>query len=142
MSDASTNLSAVKKILIIDDQSDIQTIARIGLTIIGGWEVMVASSGQAGLMQARTNHPDAILLDVMMPDMDGTDTARALRADRDTQSIPIVFLTAKAQATDRKRLYQLGAQGVIHKPFDPTTLASQIAGFLEWPLPERPPQSA
>ncbi|MFK8182598.1 MAG: response regulator [Phormidesmis sp.] len=124
-----------KRILMIDDERDIQTIARIGLTVIGGWQVVTADSGQAGIALAKANHPDAILLDVMMPDMDGTATARALQADSTTQTIPIIFLTAKAQAVDRKRLYSLGAQGVIHKPFDPTTLASQISGFLGWALP-------
>lgn len=119
---------------MIDDESDIQTIARIGLTMIGGWQVLTADSGKEGIVQAREHHPDAILLDVMMPDMDGAATARALQADSITQAIPIIFLTAKAQAVDRKRLYELGAQGVIHKPFDPTTLASQIAGFLGWTL--------
>jgi len=123
----------VKRILMIDDEIDIQTIARIGITIMGGWEVMSATSGKDGIAQAKAHRPDAILLDVMMPDMDGADTARALKRDLATQTIPIVFLTAKAQAIDRKRLYELGAQGVIHKPFDPTTLASQIAGFLGWP---------
>ena len=123
-----------RQILIIDDEADIQTIARLGLTVIGGWKVITAISGEAGIAQAKAHRPDAILLDVMMPDMDGAATARALKADSDTHTIPIVFLTAKAQAVDRKRLYGLGAQGVISKPFDPTTLASQIAGFLGWPL--------
>ena len=124
-----------KQILIIDDEVDIQTIARIGLTVIGGWQVLTAISGETGLIAAKMHQPDAILLDVMMPDMDGAQTAHALQADSTTQTIPIIFLTAKAQAVDRKRLYGLGAQGVIHKPFDPTTLATQIAGFLAWEMP-------
>ena len=124
-----------RRILMIDDEKDIQTVARIGLTMASGWEVLCANSGQDGITQAKAYRPDVILLDVMMPDMDGTDTARTLKADQATQAIPIIFLTAKAQAVDRRHLYSLGAQGVIHKPFDPTTLASQIAGFLGWPLP-------
>ncbi len=121
-----------KQILIIDDEADIQTVARIGLTVLNGWQVLTADLGQEGLRQAQAYQPDAILLDVMMPDMDGVATLAALKADTTTQSIPIVFLTAKSKAADRKRLYELGAQGVIHKPFDPTTLASQISGFLGW----------
>ena len=122
-----------KQILIIDDEVDIQTVARVGLTVFGGWQVITATSGKAGIAQAKAHRPDAILLDVMMPDMDGADTIRTLKADSATQTIPVVFLTAKTQAMDRKRLYALGAQGVICKPFDPTTLASQIEGFLGWP---------
>lgn len=121
-----------KQILMIDDETDIQTVARIGLTIVGGWQVLTASSGAEGISQAKDHRPDAILLDVMMPDMDGFATLSALKADADTQSIPIIFLTAKAKAADRKKMYAIGAQGVINKPFDPTTLTSQIAGFLGW----------
>jgi len=121
-----------KQILMIDDESDIQTVARIGLTMIGGWQVLTANSGREGIAQAKSHILDAILLDVMMPDMDGVATLKALKADAETQSIPIIFLTAKSRAMNRKELYALGAQGVIHKPFDPTTLASQISGFLGW----------
>ena len=121
-----------KQILMIDDESDIQTVARIGLTIMSDWQVLTASSGKEGIAQAKSHTLDAILLDVMMPDMDGIATLKALKADSSTQSIPIIFLTAKSRALNRKELYALGAQGVIHKPFDPTTLASQIAGFLGW----------
>ncbi|MEM6867698.1 MAG: response regulator [Cyanobacteria bacterium P01_C01_bin.121] len=121
-----------KQILMIDDESDIQTVARIGLTIMSDWQVLTASSGKEGIAQAKSHKLDAILLDVMMPDMDGIATLKALKADSSTQSIPIIFLTAKSRALNRKELYALGAQGVIHKPFDPTTLASQIAGFLGW----------
>lgn len=121
-----------KQILMIDDEADIQTVASIGLAMVNDWHVLTASSGQEGLKQAERHHPDAILLDVMMPDMDGVATLSALRANAQTRDIPIVFLTAKAKAVDRQRFYELGAQGVINKPFDPITLASQIAGFLNW----------
>ncbi len=121
-----------KQILLIDDQPDIQTVARLSLKVVGGWQVFTASSGKEGIQQAKVHQPDAILLDVMMPEMDGLATLAVLRADPVTQSIPVIFLTAKARAIDRKKLYELGAQGVINKPFNPTTLASQIAGFLSW----------
>lgn len=129
------NMSS-KQILMIDDEADIQTVASIGLTMVSGWQVLTASSGQEGLQQAEQHQPDAILLDVMMPDMDGVATLSALRSNAQTCDIPIVFLTAKAKAADRKRFYELGAQGVINKPFDPMLLASQIAGFLNWPAGE------
>ncbi|MBE9076551.1 response regulator [Romeria aff. gracilis LEGE 07310] len=123
-----------KRILLVDDESDIQTVARLGLTLGTNWEVLTAVSGQAGIEVAIARQPDAILLDVMMPDMDGLATIAALKANAETQTIPVIFLTAKAQAADRRRLYEVGAQGVITKPFDPTTLASQVSGFLDWPL--------
>ena len=125
-------MTAKQRVLVVDDEADIQTVARIGLTLIGGWQVLTASSGKEGLSQAKGHQPDAILLDVMMPDMDGVATLNALKADAETQAIPIIFLTAKSKAMDRKKLYSMGAKGVINKPFDPTTLASQISGFLGW----------
>lgn len=121
-----------KQILMIDDEHDIQTIARIGLSLMNGWQVLTANSGKEGIEQAKVHALDAILLDVMMPDMDGVATLKALKADALTSEIPVIFLTAKSRAVNRQQLYSLGAQGVIHKPFDPTTLASQIAGFLGW----------
>ncbi|MGB3570571.1 MAG: response regulator [Phormidesmis sp.] len=127
---------AIKQILMIDDERDIQTIARIGLSLMSGWEVLTANSGKEGIQRAKeqvkAHMLDAILLDVMMPDMDGVATLKVLKSDLVTQAIPVIFLTAKSRAVNRKQLYELGAQGVIHKPFDPTTLASQISGFLGW----------
>lgn len=123
-----------RRILLIDDETDIQTVAKIGLTLNTDWVVTTANSGEAGLEVAIATLPDAILLDVAMPGMDGLATLEALQKDSITAHIPIIFLTAKAQASDRRRLYDAGASGVITKPFDPTTLASQIAGFLSWAL--------
>jgi CheY-like chemotaxis protein len=82
---------------------------------------------------AASEQPDAILLDVMMPGRDGVATLKLLQESSQTQTIPVIFMTAKAQSADRRQLYALGAQGVITKPFDPMTLASQISGFLGWP---------
>ncbi len=123
-----------RQILLIDDEADIQTVAKIGLTLNTDWQVMTANSGEAGLAAAIANPPDAILLDVAMPGMDGLATIAALKNNPVTAKVPIIFLTAKAQASDRRRLYEAGASGVITKPFDPTTLASQVAGFLAWQL--------
>ncbi len=123
-----------RQILLIDDETDIQTVARIGLTLNTDWQVITANSGEEGLEVAIATMPDAILLDVAMPGMDGLATIAALKENATTVHIPIIFLTAKAQASDRRRLYEAGASGVITKPFDPNILASQIAGFLAWEI--------
>lgn len=123
-----------RRILLIDDETDIQTVIKIGLTLHTDWIITMANSGETGLEIAIATPPDAILLDVAMPGMDGLATLAALQKNKATSQVPIIFLTAKAQAADRRRLYEAGASGVITKPFDPTTLASQIAGFLDWAL--------
>ena len=123
-----------KKILFIDDEEDIQTLARFCLEFETDWELITASNGQEGIAMAEAEQPDAILLDVMMPDLDGLQTLEKLRENPQTQHIPAIFLTAKVQASDRRRFYAAGAVGVINKPFDSLSLASQIAGFLEWKI--------
>lgn len=125
---------ASKRILLIDDEPDIHRIAQIGLMMETEWDVLTASSGDEGITLAVAEHPDAILLDAMMPNRDGIATLQFLQATPETQDIPVIFLTAKAQAANRRQFYALGARGVITKPFDPTTLASQIAGFLAWQM--------
>ena len=122
-------------ILVIDDEKDIHKIAEIGLTLTTDWRVLTTSSGKAGFELAVEAQPDAILLDAMMPEQDGTATLQQLRANPATRDIPIIFFTAKNQTASRLEFYRLGAQGIITKPFDPTTLASQVAGFLNWPTP-------
>jgi CheY-like chemotaxis protein len=119
-------------ILLIDDEVDIHRITQVGLMMEAGWELLTAQSGKEGIDTAASEHPDAILLDVMMPGQDGMATLKLLQESPQTQAIPVIFMTAKAQSTDRRQLYALGAQGVITKPFDPMTLASQISGFLGW----------
>jgi CheY-like chemotaxis protein len=120
------------RILIIDDEDDIREVAAMSLETVAGWEVMVANSGAQGLTRAATYKPDAILLDVMMPGMDGPTTFRELRKNPVTAAIPVLFLTAKVQATDRRRFADLGIHAVLVKPFDPMTLATQIASALGW----------
>ncbi|TVQ09086.1 MAG: response regulator [Leptolyngbya sp. DLM2.Bin27] len=121
-----------RRILLIDDEVDIHRITQVGLMMEAGWELLTAQSGEEGIDMAASEHPDAILLDVMMPERDGVATLKLLQESSQTQTIPVIFMTAKAQAADRRQLYALGAQGVITKPFDPMTLASQISGFLGW----------
>jgi len=121
-----------RRILIIDDEDDIREVAAMSLETVAGWEVMVANSGAQGLLRAASYKPDAILLDVMMPGMDGPTTFRELRKNPATAKIPVLFLTAKVQATDRRRFADLGIEAVLVKPFDPMTLSIQIAGALGW----------
>ena len=123
---------STKCILLIDDEVDIHKIAQVGLMLEAGWELLTAQSSDEGLAIAVSEHPDVVLLDVMMPGRDGVATLKWLQDSPDTHDIPVIFLTAKAQSADKRRLYALGAQGVITKPFDPMTLASQISGFLGW----------
>lgn len=121
-----------KRILLIDDEPDIHTIVELGLMMEASWTMLTASSGDEGVKIAMSKQPDVILLDAMMPVLDGLATLELLHATVETKDIPVIFLTAKAQASSRKEFYAAGAKGVITKPFDPTTLASQISGFLAW----------
>lgn len=123
-----------KRILIIDNEQYIQEVAQICLETVAGWEVLTASSGSEGLMKAQTEQPDAILLDVMMPDMDGPTTFQKLQAHSTTQHIPVILLTAKVQAADRRRYAELGIKATIAKPFAPLELAPQVAKALGWSI--------
>jgi CheY-like chemotaxis protein len=122
------------KLLVIDDEEDIREVASLTLELKEGWDVAAAGSGAEGLKLARNAIPDAILLDVMMPDMDGPTTLRLLRNLPETRSIPVIFLTAKVQAADRRRYLGMGVNGVIAKPFDPLTLGRTICECLDWPV--------
>jgi CheY-like chemotaxis protein len=121
-----------KRVLLIDDEDDIREVAEATLELTEDWEVFTACSGALGIEAARTAQPDAILLDVMMPDMDGPATLAGLQADPATSAIPVIFLTAKVQSADRRRFTLLGISGVIAKPFDPLTLASQVREIVGW----------
>lgn len=121
-----------KRILFIDDEDDIKTLAQFCLEAEAGWLMMTAASGLEGIAIAQKEQPDAILLDAMMPELDGMETLAKLQNHPETKDIPTIFITAKAQASDRRRFYNAGAKGVINKPFDSLTLASQISGFLGW----------
>ena len=120
-----------KTILLIDDEDDIREVATLTLETMGDFAVTSASSGEAGIECATRERPDAILLDVMMPELDGPSTLARLRAIAVTRDIPVIFLTAKVQAVDRRRLADLGAVGIIAKPFDPMTLAEEVTSLLQ-----------
>lgn len=121
-----------KRILLIDDEETIQEVVQMGIEIEAGWQVAIASSGVEGINLAQIQQPDAILLDVMMPDMDGISTLSNLKANAKTQTIPVIFLTAKTQTSEKNELQSLGVVDVITKPFNSMTLASQIAKILNW----------
>jgi two-component system, OmpR family, alkaline phosphatase synthesis response regulator PhoP len=121
-----------KRLLIIDDEESIQTVVQFGLKIAAGWEVLVASSGREGIARAQAEQPDMILLDVMMPEMDGLATFQELRQHDKTRSIPVILLTAKAQASEKRIFDTVGVNGVITKPFNSLDLAKQICKILNW----------
>jgi len=121
-----------RRILIIDDEDDIRQVAALSLETVAGWDVIVANSGAQGLLRAEEHMPDAILLDVMMPGMDGPTTFRELRKNPATAKIPVLLLTAKVQGADQRRFADLGVEAVLLKPFDPLTLSTQMEEILGW----------
>ena len=123
---------SAKRILVIDDEPEIREIVRVSLELVGGWKVASTGSAREGLTLAADQIPDAILLDVMMPDMDGPTAFQALQADPETRAIPVILLTAKVQASDLRRFERLGVAATIAKPFDPLTWPSQVADALGW----------
>lgn len=125
-------MATAKRILVIDDEDDIREVTQVSLEVIGGYEVLTASSGDQGLITAEAEQPDAILLDVMMPDMDGPTTFRTLQTNHRTRHIPVILLTAKVQAADRRQFADLGVKAVLSKPFDPMRLADQMSEVLGW----------
>jgi CheY-like chemotaxis protein len=121
-----------RRVLVVDDDDLLREVAQTALELVGGWQVSTARSGTQAQQQARSERPDAILLDVMMPGLDGPTTVAALRADPATRDIPIIFLTAKVSGEDSGEWRPLRLAGVISKPFDPMTLAAEMATMLGW----------
>lgn len=120
-----------KRILIIDDEPDIREATQVCLEIAKGWEVLTAGSSAEGIEKAAAEQPDVVLLDVMMPDMDGLAAFQQMQNNPETRHIPVILLTAKAQPADRRRYLQLEVAAIITKPYDPMTLADQIAEILD-----------
>jgi CheY-like chemotaxis protein len=118
------------RILYVDDEDDIREVARISLELEPEFEVRTCASGRQALNEAASWQPDLILLDVMMPEMDGPETLQRLVASPDTTSIPVVFITARTQAHEVQRYLALGAAGTIAKPFDPMALAGDVRKLL------------
>lgn len=121
----------LRSVLYVDDDPDICAVVQATLSLIGKFSVDVAGSGDMAIRLAVQRQPDLILMDVMMPDLDGPSTLRHLRADPRTAVIPIIFLTAKVLPGEVAQLTQLGALGVIAKPFDPTHLCANIQARWE-----------
>jgi CheY-like chemotaxis protein len=122
----------VRRVLIIDDEDDIREVAALSLEATASWTILTASNGREGIATAIAERPDAILMDVMMPEMDGPTTFRMLQQDPQTAGIPVILLTAKVQGVDQRRFAGLGVAAVLFKPFDPLTLAAQISEVLGW----------
>lgn len=122
----------MRRILIIDDEDDIREVAALSLESVAGWTVMTASSGAEGIKTAMAEKPDAILMDVMMPQMDGPTTFKEMQKEPELAHIPVVLLTAKVQGVDQRRFAGLGVAAVLFKPFDPLTLAEQMSVALGW----------
>ncbi len=120
------------RVLIIDDEDDIREVAALSLEATVGWTIYTASSGKAGIAEAAKQKPEAILMDVMMPEMDGPTAFKQLQLNEQTRGIPVILLTAKVQGVDQRRFAGLGVAAVLFKPFDPLTLASQISEVLGW----------
>jgi CheY-like chemotaxis protein len=116
----------VKHILYVDDEADIREVAQMALELEPGFEVRCAASGAEALVVARDWRPDLIMLDVMMPELDGPSTLSRLRAEPSTAATPVIFITARTQVQEVEAFLSLGAVGVIAKPFDPMQLGSQV----------------
>ena len=123
--------STLNKILYVEDEPDIQAVAQLALEAVGGFTVKICSSGQEALTQIEAFAPDLILLDVMMPGMDGPSTLKALRQISAYADTPVCFMTAKVQPQEVAHYKSLGALDVIPKPFDPMALSAQVTTIWE-----------
>lgn len=120
----------IKQVLLVDDDMNIRTLAKMGLEGLTDWKVELAGSGAEALTKAAEMQPDLIILDVMMPGMDGPTTLSELRKVESLAGIPVIFMTAKAQTHELELYQKMGAKGIITKPFDPITLPDDIQGIL------------
>nr|WP_265263708.1 response regulator [Spirulina subsalsa] len=125
----------MKRILVIDDEDDIREVVQLSLEVSGGWEVFTAASGKEGIEIAKQQRPDVILLDVMMPDLDGMETLHRLRSQGETVEIPVILLTAKVASyiQNDPNYYQLGVWAILPKLFDPLTFGAKILEILSQP---------
>jgi CheY-like chemotaxis protein len=121
----------LKTVLYVDDETGIREIVRLSLGLTENLAVYTAESGEHAIQLAHDLKPDLVILDVMMPDMDGAETLRRMRTDPELRHIPVVFMTAKAMPEELGRLRNLGAVEVIRKPFDPMNLATEVTGILK-----------
>jgi CheY-like chemotaxis protein len=125
-----TSAANIKQVLLVDDDLNIRTLAQMGLEGLTDWKVELAASGAEAIDKANEIKPDLIILDVMMPGMDGPTTLGELRKLDALTKIPVIFMTAKAQTHEVELYQKMGAKGIITKPFDPMTLPDDIQGIL------------
>jgi two-component system OmpR family response regulator len=118
-------------VLYVEDDPDIQTVAQMALEMVGGFSLRTCASGREALLAAAEWKPDLLLLDVMMPGMDGLATLAELRKLANTAATPVIFMTAKVQASEVAHYRSLGAIGVIAKPFDPMQLPVQVRALWD-----------
>ncbi len=126
------DIAMTKFVLVVDDEEPIRMVLQACLEDLAGWKVLLADSGAMALACALDEPIDGILLDVSMPGMSGIETLEKLRSNPETCHIPVAFLTAKAQSADRNSLSQLGAVGIITKPFDPIALVGEVSRVFGW----------
>ncbi|WP_413167194.1 response regulator [Capilliphycus salinus ALCB114379] len=121
-----------RRILVIDDEEDIRELLQLSIEMSSSWEVFTAGSGQEGIEMALTYQPDAIILDVIMPDMDGPTTFQLLQENPETRNIPVILLTAKVQTDEEAPYGDLGVKAVLSKLINPLHFAEQLAAVLGW----------
>ena len=121
-----------KCILIVDDEDDVREVTQLGLEMGTDWTVLTAASGSEAIAIATEQQPDAILLDLMMPEMDGRATLKRLKAQATTRAIPVILVTAKAQQSNLQDFEDLDTAAIIAKPFRPLKLAAGISHHLNW----------
>ncbi len=121
-----------KTVLLIDDEEYMHQIVKTCIELFSDWKTATARSGEEGLAIVTDLNPDAIVLDMMMPNMDGFTFLKKLQADQQLASIPVVLLTSRVDLTEPQKIAQLGVKGAICKPFRATKLVDQIAKLLDW----------
>lgn len=124
-------MTELQRVMYVEDEPDIRAVAKLALEAVGGLQVLVCEGGEQALQQGPAFAPQLILLDVMMPGLDGPATLAALRAEPSLASVPVVFMTAKVQPHEVAHFLGLGAVGVIAKPFDPMSLSDKVRGFWQ-----------
>lgn len=117
-------------VLLVDDEPDIRAIGELSLATFAGWQIIPAGSGEEALLRLAETKPDLVLLDVMMPGLDGPGTLARMRATENGRSVPIIFMTARTQRSEVQEYLSLGAIGVIAKPFEPLSLADDIRKIM------------
>ncbi|HQS56870.1 MAG: hypothetical protein B7Y56_02130 [Gallionellales bacterium 35-53-114] len=124
-------MNTLQRILYVEDEADIQAVAKLALELVGGFTVKICSSGEEAVKEAAAFAPDMVLLDVMMPGMDGPSTLAALRKLPSLANVPFAFMTAKVQPQEVAHYKSLGARDVIAKPFDPMTLSDKVRAIWQ-----------